>query len=56
MVTLWRFFDSYDRSTLKRYQQLVKLEQKGLTGDRHPRKVFDRSPGRLPSCVLLTAR
>lgn len=44
VVTLWRFFKGYDRDRLRLFQRLVKLEQEGLTGDRHPRKVFDRSP------------
>ncbi|WP_144058912.1 hypothetical protein [Rhodopirellula sp. SWK7] len=44
MVTLWSFFDRYEASELREYQQLIALEIAGLTGDRHPRKVFDRSP------------
>lgn len=43
-VTLWSFFESYDRRQLRSFQRLVQMELDGLNGDRLPRKVFDRSP------------
>ncbi len=44
LVTLWSGFDCYDREDLRTFQRLTTLEIDGLGGDRHPRKVFDRSP------------
>jgi hypothetical protein len=44
MTTLWRCFQSYQPSDLRIYRRLTALELDGLTGDRHPRKIFDRSP------------
>lgn len=54
IVTLWNFFDSCDRQQLRRYRSLVHLERDGLTGDRHPRKVFDRSPFGIAAIVVMT--
>ena len=54
MVTLWQLFDSYDRDRLRAYQRLLKLEHEGLTGDRHPRKIFDRSPFGIVAIIVGT--
>ncbi len=43
IVTLWSVFDDYERFQLKSFEQLLRLENEGLTGDRHPKRVFDRS-------------
>ncbi len=51
VVTLWKYFDTCDRDNLVAFQQLLCIEQQGLTGDRHPRRVFDRSPFGI--CALL---
>ena len=44
IITLWGMFSEYSTEQLQQFRRLVKLELQGLTGDRHPRKVFDRSP------------
>ena len=44
ILKLWRSFDDYQRDELGLFQRLTKLELDGLTGDRHPRKILDRSP------------
>lgn len=44
LVTLWQFMDDYTPEELSVYRRLTDLELEGLSGDRHPRKVFDRSP------------
>ncbi|EMI54786.1 hypothetical protein, partial [Rhodopirellula sallentina] len=54
LVTLWSFFDTYPTQQLRSFQQLVALEIAGLTGDRHPRKVFDRSPFGIVALVVGT--
>lgn len=54
MVTLWKFFDSYPTEQLRTFQPMLKLEYEGLTGDRHPRKVFDRSPFGIAALVVGT--
>lgn len=54
MVTLWRFFESYDRHQLQSFRKLLDLEIDGLAGDRHPRKVFDRSPFGIAAIVVGT--
>lgn len=54
LVTLWNCFDAYDRDDLRSFQRLTKLEIDGLTGDRHPRKVFDRSPFGVVALVIGT--
>jgi hypothetical protein len=54
IVTLWRTFHSYDRDRLSQFHRMLKLELEGLTGDRHPRKVFDRSPFGIAAIVVGT--
>ncbi|MFG0254161.1 MAG: hypothetical protein ACF787_03540 [Rhodopirellula sp. JB053] len=54
LVTLWSFFDNYSPTELRDFRQLVALEIAGLTGDRHPRKVFDRSPFGIVALVVGT--
>ena len=44
LTTFWRFLERYDRKKLRRFQKLIEMEVEGLSTDRHPRKVFDRSP------------
>ena len=44
LITLWHFMDEYTPADLAVYRRLTDLELAGLEGDRHPRKVFDRSP------------
>ena len=44
MLALWRSFEEYDTADLQLFKRLTKLELDGLKGDRHPRKIFDRSP------------
>ena len=53
-VTLWSFFESYSRRQLRSFQRLVQMELDGLNGDRHPRKVFDRSPFGIVAIVVGT--
>ena len=43
MVTLWSIFDGYEKHQLQSFEQLLQVEVDGLTGDRHPKHVFDRS-------------
>lgn len=52
IVTLWRLFDRYPRHRLKTWRKLLKMEYEGLLGDRHPRKVFDRSPFGIAAIVV----
>ncbi len=54
MVTLWQFFDAFTEDQLRDFQTLLRLEIDGLTGDRHPRKVFDRSPFGVAALVVGT--
>ena len=54
LVTLWGFLERYDSDQLTRWHRLVQLELAGLTGDRHPRKVFDRSPFGIAAIVIMT--
>ncbi len=54
IVTLWQFFERYDPDQLHAWQRLVQLEHEGLTGDRHPRKVFDRSPFGIVAIIVGT--
>ena len=54
MVTLWAFFESYSLQQLRSFQVLVQMELDGLNGDRHPRKVFDRSPFGIAAIVVGT--
>ncbi len=44
MTTFWRFLARYDRQKLRSFYTLLEMEIEGLSTDRHPRKVFDRSP------------
>ncbi len=52
MVTLWSCFDDYAREELRNFQPLIRLELDGLTGDRHPRKIFDRSPFGIAALIV----
>ena len=54
LVTLWAFFESYSHRQLRSFQRLVQMELDGLNGDRHPRKVFDRSPFGIVAIVVGT--
>lgn len=54
LVTLWRFFSRYKDDRLRIFQKMARLEYDGLTGDCHPRKVFDRSPFGIVALVLGT--
>lgn len=54
IFTLWRFFDDYQPGELRSFRHLTSLELGGLTGDRHPRKVFDRSPFGIAALVVGT--
>lgn len=54
IVTLWSYFDDYQREKLRGFRRLAALEIEGLTGDRHPRKVFDRSPFGIAALVVGT--
>lgn len=54
IVTLWRMFDGYPRQQLASWQKLLRMEYEGLVGDRHPRKVFDRSPFGIAALVVGT--
>ena len=54
LLTLWQIFADFDTEQLRRFQGMVQLELKGLTGDRHPRKVFDRSPFGLAALTIGT--
>lgn len=54
IVTLWKFFSRYDMDQLRTFQSMLKLDYDGLTGDRHPRKVFDRSPFGIAALVVGT--
>lgn len=54
IVTLWRLFDGYSRQQLVSWQKLLKMEYEGLVGDRHPRRVFDRSPFGIAALVVGT--
>jgi len=54
MVTLWTWLEDHDRETLQRYEKLIAIEIDGLVGDRHPRKVFDRSPFGVAALVVGT--
>lgn len=54
VVTLLNFFERYDSDQLRTFQSLLNLDLDGLTGDRHPRKVFDRSPFGIASLVVGT--
>lgn len=44
LVTLWHFFEQQPQRSLPAFEEMLDLEIDGLNGDRHPRKVFDRSP------------
>lgn len=44
LATFWRFLGRYDRNDLRRFYSLLEIEIEGLSTDRNPRKVFDRSP------------
>lgn len=54
MVTFWQFFEKYGTDELSDFQRLIEIEIQGLTGDRHPRKVFDRSPFGVVALVVGT--
>jgi hypothetical protein len=43
-ATLWPFFRRYELDDLRRFEHLLGMELAGLTGDRHPRSIFARSP------------
>lgn len=43
IVTLMAFFQSYDKSQLQHYHQLVQMELNGLTGDYNPTAILGRS-------------
>lgn len=53
-VTLWNCFDEYSTGDLQGFQSMLDLELDGLTGDRHPRKVFDRSPFGIAALIVAT--
>lgn len=52
MLTLWQAFEDYGENELRCFQRLTKLEIDGLCGDRHPRKVIDRSPLGVAALVI----
>ena len=52
MVTLWSCFDDYGQDELSNFKRLIQLELDGLTGDRHPRKIFDRSPFGIAALIV----
>lgn len=52
MVTLWGCFDEYSRDQLRSFQRLLTLELDGLNGDRHPRKIFDRTPFGIAALIV----
>lgn len=52
MITLWSCFDEYSRDELKRFYRMLQLERDGLTGDRHPRKIFDRTPFGIAALIV----
>ena len=52
MVTLWGCFDRYPQNELLAFKRMLRLELDGLTGDRHPRKIFDRSPFGIAALVV----
>ncbi len=54
VVTLWKFFAGYNVDRLVTFQKLLHIEHEGLTGDRHPRKIFDRSPFGICALVVGT--
>lgn len=54
IATLWPLFDAHERGQLRRFAELVSIEIAGLTGDRHPRSVFDRSLLGIGALVLGT--
>ena len=54
IVSLWNRFEAYDPAQLQRYRRLIDVELNGLNGDRHPRKVFDRSPLGLAALIIGT--
>ncbi len=54
VVTLWRYFNSIPREQLVAFRKLLQLEHDGLTGDRHPRKIFDRSPFGIGALIVGT--
>ena len=53
-ATLWPFFRRYELDELRRFERLLALELAGLTGDRHPRSIFARSPFGLVALVVGT--
>jgi hypothetical protein len=54
IIALWNRFEAYDNDQLRRYRRLIEIELSGLNGDRHPRKVFDRSPFGLAALIIGT--
>ncbi|MGI9473481.1 MAG: hypothetical protein ACR2NZ_18210 [Rubripirellula sp.] len=54
LVTLWQFMDEFTPEELTVYRRLTQLELEGLSGDRHPRKVFDRSPFGIVALIIGT--
>jgi len=53
-VTLWRRFDGLERERLQRFARIAMLEIRGLTGDRHPSQVFNRTALGIGGLVLAT--
>ncbi|MEP3480202.1 MAG: hypothetical protein ABJZ55_13205 [Fuerstiella sp.] len=53
-VTLWNYFDRYNIDQLNAFQRMLKSDHEGLTGDRSPRKIFDRSPFGIIALVVGT--
>lgn len=54
IVNLWKHLENYDAKELRRYRRLIGIELDGLNGDRHPRKVFDRSPFGVAALIVGT--
>ncbi len=53
-ATLWPFFRRYELDDLRRFEHLLGMELAGLTGDRHPRSIFARSPFGVAALVVGT--
>lgn len=53
-ATLWPFFRGYELDELRNFERLLDLEFTGLTGDRHPRSIFARSPFGIAALVVGT--
>ena len=53
-ATHWPFFRRYELDDLRRFEHLLGMELAGLTGDRHPRSIFARSPFGVAALVVGT--